>query len=412
MLRNAILCFFLLFLLVRSEGLEAQNGFYLTGNKKQVDIPFEYTNDFIILTVEVNQSLPLKFIFDSGAEHSILCKRDLADLLHLDFEREFRVMGSDLKTELVAYLARRVHFEINEKAVSVKEDILVLEEDYFRFEEFAGVNVHGILAANIFSKFIFKINYQTKILTLYEREHFKGVDDSFSALPLEVFRNKLYLNTKLQVLRDSVVDVKLLIDTGAGLPLLIFTNTHPQLHPPENALAGHIGMGLGGFLEGFNGRIHKLKIGDFEQKQIVAQFQLLDSMINVEHINQRNGLIGNALLNRFVVYFDYEKEKIWLKPNKYYKKEYDFDRSGLTLIVAGKTLATFLVQFVLPNSPAAALGIQKGDTIVSVGHLPSHLMSLEDVLRKLKRKPGKKIRVVIKRDGKRMVKNIILRDLL
>jgi hypothetical protein len=131
MLRNAILCFFLLFLLVRSEGLEAQNGFYLTGNKKQVDIPFEYTNDFIILTVEVNQSLPLKFIFDSGAEHSILCKRDLADLLHLDFEREFRVMGSDLKTELVAYLARRVHFEINEKAVSVKEDILVLEEDYF-----------------------------------------------------------------------------------------------------------------------------------------------------------------------------------------------------------------------------------------------------------------------------------------
>jgi hypothetical protein len=412
MLRNAILCFFLLFLLVKSEWVEAQNGFYLAGNKKSVDIPFEYVNDFIILTIEVNQTLPLKFIFDSGAEHTILSKRDLADILHLDFEREFRVMGSDLKTELVAYLARRVHFDLSEKAVSLKEDILVLEEDYFRFEEFAGINVHGILAASVFSKFIFKINYQTKILTLYDREYFKGVNDEFNAIPIEIFRNKMYLNTQLQVLRDSVVNVKLLIDTGAGLPLLIFTNTHPQLHPPENALAGHIGMGLGGFLEGYNGRIHNLKIGDFEQKQVVAQFQLLDSTINVEHINHRNGLIGNVLLNRFIVFFDYEKEKIWLKPNKYYKREYDFDRSGLTLIVSGRTLSTFLVQHVMPNSPASVLGIQKGDAIVSVGYLPSNLLSLEDVIRKLRRKSGKKIRVVVKRDGKRMVKNIVLRDLL
>jgi hypothetical protein len=412
MKKNAVLCFLLLFLLVMSKELKAQTGFNLVNNQKHVDIPFEYVNNFILITIQVNHTLPLKFIFDSGAEHSILSKRELANILKLDFEREFRVMGSDLKTELVAYLARKVHLEIDEKAISLKEDILVLEEDYFRFEEFSGIEAHGILAANIFSKFIIKINYQTKTISLYDRAFFKGVGEDFSPIPIEVFRNKIYLNTQLQVLRDSVANVKLLIDTGAGLPLLLFTNTHAQLRPPQNAIAGNIGMGLGGFLEGFNGRIQQLKIGGFEQNQVVSQFQYLDTLNIGEHINHRNGLIGNLILSRFIVYIDYEKELIWLKPTKYYSKDFDFDRSGLSIIVSGKNLNSFLIQHILPKSPADEIGIKKGDKIMSIGFLSTRLLKLEDILQKLQKKSGKKIRIVIKRDGKRMVKHLVLRDLI
>jgi PDZ domain len=410
--KKSVLHVLLLLLLVSSWGINAQNGFYLTHNQKHVDIPFEYINNFIIITVQVNQTLPLKFIFDSGAEHTILSKSELADILRLDYEREFKVMGADMKTELIAYLARKVHFEINEKAISLKEDILVLKEDYFRFEEFSGIEAHGILSANIFSKFIIKINYQSKVISLYDRAFFKGVGEGFTALPIEVFRNKIYLNTQLEVLKDSIAQVKLLIDTGAGLPLLVFTNTHALLKPPKNAIIGNIGMGLGGFIDGFNGRVAHLKIGDFEQNQIVSQFQALDSINTGEHFNHRNGLIGNTILSRFIIFIDFEKEILWLKPTKNYKRAFEYDKSGLSIIVSGKNLSTILVQHVLPNSPAAEQGFEKGDQIISVGRIPTKLMSLEDILQKLKSKSGKKVRIVLRKDGKRVIKNLILRDLI
>ena len=46
--------------------LFSQNGFNLPPGQRQVDIPFEYSNNFIILTVNFNGILPLKFIFDTG----------------------------------------------------------------------------------------------------------------------------------------------------------------------------------------------------------------------------------------------------------------------------------------------------------------------------------------------------------
>jgi PDZ domain len=412
MKKNAVWCFFLLFLLVSSEKVKAQTGFSLTNNQKHVDIPFEYVNNFIILTIQVNHTLPLKFIYDTGAEHTILSKSELSDILRIDYEREFKVIGSDLKTELVAYLARKIHFEINEKAISLKEDILVLQEDYFRFEEFAGIQVHGILSGNIFSKFICKLNYQTQTLSLYDRNYFKGIGEDFSIVPIEVFKNKMYLNTQLQILRDSSIDVKLLLDTGAGLPLLLFTNTNKQLEPPANALPGNIGMGLGGYVEGFYGRINLLKLGDLEQAQVITQFQVLDTLSKADQVSPRNGLIGNTILSRFIIYFDYEKEKIWLKPTKNYKKKFEFDRSGLSFIVSGKNLTTFVVQNITPNSPAAVIDIQKGDILLSIGRINTRLLNLEDILRKLKKKKDKKIRLVFKRNGEKITKNIQLKDLI
>lgn len=377
-----------------------------------MDIPFEYVNNFIIITLHFNGILPLKFILDTGAEHTILSKREISDGLGVRYEREFRVTGSDLKTQLVAYLARRIRFDIPDKAAAPREDILVLDEDYFRFEEYAGVNVHGILSTNAFSRYVIKINYDRKIITLYERESFKVPEDGFVPFPVEIFRNKIYLNTRLSIVPDSVAPVKLLLDTGAGLTLLLFSDTHPLVHPPENALSTNIGMGLGGYLEGYIGRTQQLDLATFSQQNIVTYFQTLDSVANRELLNDRNGLVGNALLSRFQVILDYQNSKIWLKPARNFEKEYVFDRSGLSLIASGMQFNKFTVQNVLPNSPAMDADIRRGDEIVRVGWLPTTFLSLVDVQKIFQKKPGKKVKVVIRRNGKRIKKTIVLRDLI
>ena len=390
----------------------AQTGFSTVNNRRQVELPFEYINDFIILTLKFNGAIPLKFIFDTGAEHTILTKREISDLMRIQYEREFRVTGSDLKTELVAYLARNIRFDIPDKVYAPSEDILVLQEDYFRFEEYAGVNVHGILSAMAFSKYIIKINYDRQTLTLYDRETFQMREKDFVPIPMELYRNKIYMNTTLQVLPDSVAPVKLLLDTGAGLPLLLFSNTHPLVHPPAKALASNIGMGLGGYIEGYTGRVHRVALGDFAETGVVTYFQTLDSTHNFDYLNDRNGLIGNTLLSHFQVILDYQNALIWLKPSRLYKEAFVYDRSGLSVIATGGRFNDFIVQNVLPNSPAAEADFRRDDKILRIRRLPASFYNLTDVQRILQKKPGKKIRMVIKRGDEKIRKTIVLRELI
>lgn len=409
MIRPVLLAGFLLALL--SAGT-AQPGFITVAGRKTVEIPFEYTNNFIILNLNFGGYLPLRFIFDTGAEHTILTKREISDLLRVQYEREFRVAGSDLKTLLIAYLARRIRFDIPEKVYAPSEDILVLQEDYFRFEEYAGVTVHGILSANAFSRYVIKINYDRRVITLYDHETFKLREKGFVPIPVEMFRGKMYLKTTLQVLPDSTAAVKLLLDTGAGLPLLLFSNTHPLVHPPQKALPSNIGMGLGGYLEGYTGRVHQVQLGGFAQTGVVTYFQELDTTVNLEYLNNRNGLIGNALLNRFQVILDYRNEQIWLKPAKHYQEEFIYDRSGLSVVATGAKFNEFIVQNVLPNSPAAEADIRRDDQIVRVRNSPASFYNLNDLQRLFQKKPGKKIRLTVKRGEERIKKVLVLRDLI
>lgn len=406
------LLFMLACLVALSVPTAAQPGFSIIGGRKQVEIPFEYNHNFIILTLHFNGFLPLKFIFDTGAEHTILTKREIGDLMRVQYEREFRVLGSDLRTPLVAYLARRTSFEIPDKIIAPSEDILVLQEDYFRFKEYLGLEIHGILSALSFSKYIIRINYDRHVITLHERESFKLRDDEFVPIPVELFRNKMYLTTPLEVLPDSTAKVKLLLDTGAGLPLLMFSNTHPLVYPPSKALPSNIGMGLGGYLEGFTGRIHQMNLGSFTQQGVITYFQELDSLSNRDYLNGRDGLIGNGLLCHFQVILDYQNSTISLKPGKSYQEAYVYDRSGLSIIAAGPRVSDYVVQNVLPDSPAAEADIRRDDQIIRINRLPVGFYSLNDIQRILQKKPGKKVRITIKRGDQKIKKVIVLRELI
>lgn len=399
--------------LLLGSSAHGQIGFVLPDESKQVEIPFEYVNNFIVLDVLFNGSIPLRFIYDTGAEHTILTKREISDLLQVQYDREFRVKGSDMKSDLVAYLARNIRLQlVGREIVAPKEDLLVLQEDYFRFEEYAGLEIHGILAGRVFSRYLVKINYQRRVITLYDRNVFNPKENGFSAVPTEIFRNKLYLITQAQFRADSSATVKLLLDTGAGLPLMLFTNTHPLIAPPPNAIPSNIGMGLGGYLEGFVGRISSLVMTGFPQKNVLTYYQTIDTTQDISHLNGRNGLLGNVILDRFQMVVDYQSAAVWLKPVKNYQAEYVFDRSGLNIIASGAKLSYFTVLNVLPNSPADEAGILAGDRVMRIGLFPASLMSLAELQKKLQKKSGKKIRVVIKRNGKFYRKWMVLRDLI
>ncbi len=393
--------------------IRAQRGFFIPTTQRSVDIPFEYNNNFVIVQIVVNNRLPLRFILDTGAGHTILTDKTVSAFLGLKFERKFQVVGSDLSTILTAHLARGVRLDLSDKVVAPKEDILVLEEDLFKFEEYSGLSIQGILSGNVFSRYIMKINYDRRIITLYDRVHFgKGDLRGFTEMPIEIFREKPYVHTRLTIAADSTAQVKLLIDTGAALPLLLFADTHPMLKPPARAIPAIIGQGLGGSIDGFTGRVKSLELGKFKQEGIVTYFQVLDTIVDTLAANKRNGLVGNTFLNRYTMILDYHGEKAWFKPSKRYEDAFAFDRSGIGIILTGGNHDVYVVHHVLPNSPAEELDVRRGDRILRIGRKHTRWMTLSAIVNKLQGSPGKRITITLERDGQKIKKEIVLRDLL
>jgi len=387
-------------------------GFQFPPGKKVMEIPFEYKNSFIILNITFNKIFPLKFIFDTGAEHTILTKKEIVRLMRIPYARTFTVLGADMKTELTAHLVRGIHLK-TEDVFCKSQDILVLDDDYFRFEEFTGTEIHGIIGADLFKRYVVKINYVQRVITLYKPDSFVAPYEGYAKIEFNKIKNKPYINTSLVLQNDTTLNTKLLIDTGASLTLLLNTFTHPQMNLPENIVKANIGSGLGGFLEGYKGRVKSLQFGDSQIDNIITNFQdFTEVEIDTSHLNGRNGLIGNDILSRFTIILDYQRESMHIKPNKNIKKKFKYDRSGLTLIVAGTYLDNFIVYDILENSPAYEAGIRKGDLIKNVNWLPTKLLSLSSIIEKLEKKVGKKIRMKIKRKGKNIKYSFHLRDLI
>lgn len=399
-------------LLLLPAAVKPQSGFLMPPGVRQVEWPFDYVNNFMVVTVTLNGTIPLKMIFDTGAEHTVLCRRELSDLLGIRYDREFRLLGADMKTELTAYLARNVRLDaMNAPLAAPDVDILVLQEDYFRFESYAGIDIHGILAANTLSDYLVRINYLQKIITVSVHDVFSPERAGFLPFPAELYRKKLYLRADLGFDADSVPRAKLLLDTGAALPLLLISSDS-TMKLPQSVLPGQIGMGLGGDLQGYIGRVRDVSIGKYRQSGVISYFQVADSTFNMSFMNGRTGIAGNMLLNRFQLVLDYQHAVVWLKPSGNFRKKYVYDRSGMYLLASGNSLNEFVVESVLADSPASEAGILPGDQIVQVGIAPARILRLQDVLKVFQKKSGKKVRLLILRDGVKIRKTVVLRNLI
>ena len=132
----------------------------------KVEVPFTFQNNFIIIDVVFDDIFPLKFIFDTGSENTILIKKEFTDVLDISYEREFKVLGADFESVLTAYLIRQINVDIP-NLLGQNLDMLVLKEDYFQFEAYTGLKIHGILGMDLFKTFTIQIDYQKQKLILY-----------------------------------------------------------------------------------------------------------------------------------------------------------------------------------------------------------------------------------------------------
>lgn len=390
----------LLFLLGSAGGHAQRSDLKRLKKGSRIEIPFTLVNDFIVLQVMIDNVIPAKFILDTGAENTVLLEKKLTDLLEVDYRKTYNVRGADIETILTAYLATGIDLRFADALLARDRTMLVLKENYFNFERIIGESVQGILGADFLMRFTLEIDYRRNLIILHEPGKWEPAG-RHKKLRSAFVRNRPYVQPIITLAGNQPRRRRLLVDTGAGLTLLLHTfgdSTANVNDLPVLTVPTYIADGLGGKMEGSVGRARGVALGGKRLDGVVTYFQPIDT-VGASYLNEREGIIGNRILKRFNVVIDYTKQEVWLKPVGRWKQRFRFDRSGMSLLAGGAQLRTFNVASIIPGGPADRAGLKIGDRIASINGTSSTFLSLSGIIRRFEGKAGRTIKIRYSRAG-------------
>ena len=376
-------------------------GFVMPEGVKKVSIPFEIYNNLIVIDVLLNRSLPLKFVFDTGVRTTVLTEKALTDILNLKYSRKITIPGAGGKKLVDAYVVNNVSLNVG-RIQGNGHALLVLETDLLQLKNYLGVNVHGILGYELFSRFVVDINYDKKTVTFHDPSTFK-IRGKFVELPISVEDTKPYIEANFIIRGSEPIKGKFMMDTGASHTMMLDGRSSEEIYVPEPSVSTTLGRGLAGDVFGEVARIDKMWVDKYVFEGVIATFPDSSSYeISLDN-NYRNGTFGGGMMMRFHIIFDFVNSKIYIRKGNSYRRPFEYNLSGVIVRAQGVYLREYEIDNVREHSAAEQAGLKSGDEITKINGSSTKDLSLEEVTGMLSYKANKNIRMVILRDGQMLL---------
>lgn len=372
--------------------------------KSSLKIPFELSRNLILMRASVNDSAPLWFIFDTGADSSVI-DAQLAKTLHLKPSGKDSSNGAAGTVEALIFKGISLRFP-NVEALNQTIGALPLD---FLSSPF-GRKISGVIGYDIIKEFVVEVDYASQIINLYEPGSYQ-YSGAGEALPITLEENLPFIHASIGVEGRPALDGKFELDTGSTGAILFntpFVNKHQLLKSVPKTKQVNSG-GVGGSGLAFGGRLKGVRLGRSAFENLVARFFQGTSGDNASA--KYDGLIGGEIFHRFTVTFDYSRRRMMLEPNAHFSEPFEEDMSGLDLATEGDNFSTVVVNEVEANSPAAEAGMQDEDIITAIdGHLTAEFTL--DKIRKMFMQDGREYLLSLKRGGKVVQTKLKLRRLI
>ena len=336
---------------------------FAAGRRSTLKIPFELDNNLIFLRARINQSAPLWFLLDTGADVSVV-KRSRAESLGLQFEGGDGQTGASGGTVGFSNL-KNVVFKLPGADVLNPTVVAIPLESA---EPRLGRAVDGILGADIFNRFVVEIDYAARLINLYDARNFQ-YSGRGEIVPLTITENIPFVKAQIAQTNLAVAEGIFEIDTGANSTVVLnspFVKAHDGIEPPKTiALEG---IGIGGATCARLGRLEELRLANFVLKNPLARF----SHDEKGELASRefSGLLGGELLRRFRVIFDYARRRMILEANRHFSEPDEFEMSGAAFTADAPNFNVFKVRQIIENSPAAQAGLLVGDVLTAIDGIP------------------------------------------
>jgi hypothetical protein len=275
---------------------------------------------------------------------------------------------------------------------------LVVTASFFSISTNIAIPPNGICGHALSMALVDRINYPWQRISFIEPNSSNPCWQGHE-LKFELIGEKPFVDVPIKFPSGKRQVYKLLLDTGAGLSAALFMDNDASYEVPEKHIHGSLGRGLSGALSGKVARVKKLSVGKFELDAPVVAFPDSQSVDLERKPAYHVGILGANILKRFNVYLSYQDETMWLRRNRYFNDRFRYNTSGLEVHTPVPGVPLYEIENVRPGSVGDEAGIQPGDQLVEVDGELAYRLSLNDITSTLSARPGKKVRLTVKRNG-------------
>ena len=365
-------------------------------------VPFELAGSSVFLAVRVNGFGPRWFLLDTGSLGSVV---EAATARALRLETAGSTVSTGAAGPASSTRLRHVTFDIGGARLADRPAVAI---DLTAIAESIGRRVDGILGSDLFRRYVVAIDFEQRELALYEPEAFRPRVGA-EVLPLLFHDEHPYVRASLRLLGGAEVAGDFVIDSGSNVAVILLPSflDAQGLRASLPPLLGTAGQGVGGALDLPLGRAETLRLGRFALDRPLTGYPAQGRFAR----QGMAGNIGNAVLRRFRVVFDYSRSRMSLEPNGSFADPYDHDMSGLALVTRSPEFRARTVLRVREGSPAHEAGVRAGDAILAMDGRDASELPLA-ALRDAFRVPGRRLVLTVKRGERTFTATILTRRMI
>ncbi|OEU69349.1 MAG: hypothetical protein BA864_00035 [Desulfuromonadales bacterium C00003093] len=215
---------------------------------------------------------------------------------------------------------------------------------------------HGILGYDFLSRFVVRIDYAQRFLTLYAPQHPPAADSLWIDAPLT------YRMFTLPVQIDARQAGRWSLDIGARHSSFYYP--YAQRHYLlDRAGVEHVSQGLSGVSIDRFVRFDSLTIAGLRLERPILSVPGRQGS-GMSSVGELSGNLGASVLDHFILWLDYSRQRVRFEPGELFSQPVEVDKSGL--LVGMSRQGQPMVSFVAADSPAARAGFVAGDMIEAI----------------------------------------------
>lgn len=368
---------------------------FVEGDRSE-NVPFRFIDShlFVPVIVECKERL---WILDTGAGITVI-SRKFAGELGIESRGDMQGAGAGGNVTvafatLPAFSVKGIEFDAQQVAVIDMDEL----------NRMIGFETAGILGFDFLSRFVTRIDYANELLSFYDPDTYSY---SGGGTPLDAH------------IKGSTFEVQASLDGRAtGTWLFDIGATGISMETPHALRLGYgdrrgvigLGAGAGATFESKRVACDSIALAGFTI--LKPRMDFIVGASGAEAAPDKLGLLGNRLFGNFVVYCDYKNERVVLEKGPRFNQPWPEDHSGLQLVM-NADWKHIDVHYVQAGTPAQKAGFKAGDRLTSINGIDLECFDgLNSVRRILAGDVGRKLDVVVTRDGRDTKLKMVLADL-